>query len=61
MIGVQVPGGAAKALSVARALLGEGYIVLTGGVAGDVLTLTPPLTVEEALLQPFTLALAAAT
>jgi 4-aminobutyrate aminotransferase/(S)-3-amino-2-methylpropionate transaminase len=58
MIGVQVRGGAAQALSVTRKLLGQGYIVLTGGAAGDVLTLTPPLTIDEDLLAPFTRALA---
>jgi 4-aminobutyrate aminotransferase/(S)-3-amino-2-methylpropionate transaminase len=58
MVGVHVAGGAARALAVTRALLGRGYIVLTGGAAGDVLTLTPPLTIAEALLGPFTQALA---
>ena len=38
------------ALSVARALLAEGYIVLTGGMRGEALTLTPPLTIADALL-----------
>jgi len=60
MIGVQVEGGAARALAVTRALLAEGYIVLTGGAAGDVLTLTPPLTIDEPLLAPFDEALARA-
>jgi 4-aminobutyrate aminotransferase-like enzyme len=60
MVGVHVDGGAARALRVGRALLGRGYIVLTGGVAGDVLTLTPPLTIAEALLESFTEALASA-
>jgi 4-aminobutyrate aminotransferase-like enzyme len=58
MIGVQLEGGASRALAVARALLRAGYIVLTGGIAGDVLTLTPPLTIAEALLPRFTQALA---
>jgi 4-aminobutyrate aminotransferase-like enzyme len=57
MVGVEVDGGAARALAATRALLAKGYIVLTGGVAGDVLTLTPPLTIDEALLAPFTQAL----
>ena len=57
MVGVALEGGAARALSVMRDLLGRGWIVLTGGVAGDVLTLTPPLDVDEALLDAFAEAL----
>src|SRR5207237_9968165 len=34
MVGVELEGGAARALSVSRALLARGYIVLTGGVKG---------------------------
>jgi 4-aminobutyrate aminotransferase / (S)-3-amino-2-methylpropionate transaminase / 5-aminovalerate transaminase len=60
MIGVELEGGAARALSVTRCLLQDGWIVLTGGAAGDVLTLTPPLDIDEALLEAFTAALAAA-
>ena len=59
MIGVHVNGGKARALRATRALLGKGYIVLTGGIAGDVLTLTPSLTIEDELLGSFTEALAA--
>ena len=58
MVGVEV-SSSARALSVARALLQKGYIVLTGGVSGNVLTLTPPLNIDEALLKGFTRALAA--
>jgi 4-aminobutyrate aminotransferase / (S)-3-amino-2-methylpropionate transaminase / 5-aminovalerate transaminase len=61
MIGVALEGGAARALTVTRRLLQRGWIVLTGGVAGDVLTLTPPLDIDERLLDAFTVALAAAT
>lgn len=57
MVGVALEGGAARSLSVMRRLLGRGWIVLTGGVAGDVLTLTPPLDVDEALLEAFAEAL----
>jgi 4-aminobutyrate aminotransferase/(S)-3-amino-2-methylpropionate transaminase len=57
MVGVALEGCAARALSVTRRLLGRGWIVLTGGVAGDVLTLTPPLDVDEALLAAFAEAL----
>ena len=59
MIGVQLEGGAARALSLVRRLLQQGWIVLTGGAAGDVLTLTPPLDIEEPLLEAFTDTLAA--
>jgi 4-aminobutyrate aminotransferase/(S)-3-amino-2-methylpropionate transaminase len=57
MVGVALEGGAARALSVTRRLLGQGWIVITGGASGDVLTLTPPLDVDEALLGAFTEAL----
>jgi 4-aminobutyrate aminotransferase-like enzyme len=30
-----------------------GWIVLTGGTRGDVLTLTPPLGIDESLLDAF--------
>ena len=53
MIGVELEGGAARALSVTRHLLQRGWIVLTGGAAGDVLTLTPPLDIEDELLDRF--------
>jgi 4-aminobutyrate aminotransferase/(S)-3-amino-2-methylpropionate transaminase len=53
MVGVCVDGGGARALAVARKLLTRGWIVLTGGTAGDVLTLTPPLDVDEGLLLAF--------
>jgi 4-aminobutyrate aminotransferase/(S)-3-amino-2-methylpropionate transaminase len=58
MVGVQVAGGAGEALAVARRLLARGWIVLTGGSAGDVVTLTPPLDIDEALLDAFAGALA---
>jgi 4-aminobutyrate aminotransferase/(S)-3-amino-2-methylpropionate transaminase len=52
MIGIGL-GSAARALSVTRALLARGYIVLTGGSSGDALTLTPPLDIDENLLFDF--------
>ncbi len=58
MIGVSVEGGSARALAVTRALLARGWIVLTGGADGDVLTLTPSLDVDERLLDAFAEALA---
>ncbi len=54
MVGITVKGGAAAALSLTRELLRKGYIVLTGGVRGDTLTLSPPLTIDERLLEAFT-------
>jgi 4-aminobutyrate aminotransferase/(S)-3-amino-2-methylpropionate transaminase len=60
MVGVRVEGGAGRALAITRRLLERGYIVLTGGVDGDVLTLTPPLDIEEGLLGAFAGALSAA-
>ncbi|HEY4015340.1 MAG TPA: aminotransferase class III-fold pyridoxal phosphate-dependent enzyme [Polyangiaceae bacterium] len=53
MIGVALDGGSARALAVTRVLLERGWIVLTGGPRGDVLTLTPPLDVDERLLEAF--------
>jgi 4-aminobutyrate aminotransferase/(S)-3-amino-2-methylpropionate transaminase len=53
MIGVALEGGAARSLATTRALLERGWIVLTGGPKGDVLTLTPPLDVDDALLDAF--------
>jgi 4-aminobutyrate aminotransferase/(S)-3-amino-2-methylpropionate transaminase len=53
MVGVELEGGAGRALAVTRGLLERGWIVLTGGPRGDVLTLTPPLDVDEGLLDAF--------
>lgn len=60
MVGIALHGGAARALAVARRLLARGWIVLTGGVRGDVLTLTPPLDIHVDLLDAFTEELAQA-
>ncbi len=59
MVGIAM-SDAARALTLARALLARGFIVLTGGRRGNVLTLSPPLTIAEPLLEAFTGALAAA-
>lgn len=56
MVGVQL-ADAATALATARALLAKGFIVLTGGTRGDVLTLSPPLTIAPELLSAFAHAL----
>ena len=57
MIGVQLDSDA-RALRAMRALLERGFIVLTGGPAGDALTLTPPLTIKPRVLADFAAALA---
>jgi 4-aminobutyrate aminotransferase / (S)-3-amino-2-methylpropionate transaminase / 5-aminovalerate transaminase len=54
MIGIELEGGAGRALAVSRGLLGSGFVVLTGGVEGNVLTLTPALDVSEELMRAFT-------
>lgn len=53
LAGVTVEGGVARSLAVMRAMLERGYIVLPGGVMGDVLTLTPPACVTDAQLAGF--------
>jgi 4-aminobutyrate aminotransferase/(S)-3-amino-2-methylpropionate transaminase len=58
MVGVAVEGGAGRALAITRRLLERGFIVLTGGTQGDVLTLTPPLDIDARLLSAFGYALA---
>ncbi len=58
MLGI-VLDDAARALATGRKLLERGYIVLTGGVEGNVITLTPPLEIEEPLLDGFADALGA--
>jgi 4-aminobutyrate aminotransferase/(S)-3-amino-2-methylpropionate transaminase len=58
MVGVAIEGGAGPAAAVTRGLLERGWIVLTGGPAGDVLTLTPPLDIDASLLDAFADALA---
>ena len=53
MVGVALEGGAERAQGVLYRLLGRGWIVVTGGIDGDVLTLTPPLDIDEGLLAAF--------
>lgn len=57
MVGVELDGEAKRALAVMRQLLLRGWIVLTGGMRGEALTLTPPLDIEPELLFAFTDAL----
>ncbi|MCS6900426.1 MAG: aspartate aminotransferase family protein [Myxococcales bacterium] len=56
MVGVELTS-AAVAFEVGRKLLTDGYITLGGGRDYEALTLTPPLTIEEHLLDSFTEAL----
>jgi len=53
MIGVELDGGA-RTLSLVRALLERGWITLPAGRSAEVLSLTPPLTIDPALLERFT-------
>jgi 4-aminobutyrate aminotransferase/(S)-3-amino-2-methylpropionate transaminase len=52
MVGVAFDSGT-TASTVAHALLQRGYIVVTGGPNANTLTLTPPLTIHEDLLEKF--------
>ncbi len=52
MVGVEL-ADSGKALGAVRSLLARGFIVVTGGTAGGTLTLSPPLTIEPALLSRF--------
>lgn len=49
MIGIELDG-AARAMTCTRELLRRGFLVLSGGIAGDTLVLTPPLTIDTAAL-----------
>ncbi len=53
LVGVAIDGGLRRALAVCRSMLERGYVMLTGGVAGDVLTLTPPACLTEAQIEDF--------
>lgn len=52
LVGV-VLADARAALHVTRRMLLRGYLVLTGGPDGNVITLSPPLTLEEPLVDAF--------
>lgn len=57
LLGIRLRGGVVRALSVMRAMLLRGYVVLPGGVDGAVLTLTPPATLTPAQIAGFCTAL----
>jgi 4-aminobutyrate aminotransferase/(S)-3-amino-2-methylpropionate transaminase len=52
MVGIPLVSAAA-ALSALRKLLGAGWIALTGGVAGNVLTLSPSYVLQDAQIEAF--------
>lgn len=56
MVGIEL-ASAEVAQRVTAQLLQRGFIALTGGIAGDTLTLTPPLTITDAELETFDAAL----
>jgi 4-aminobutyrate aminotransferase/(S)-3-amino-2-methylpropionate transaminase len=56
MIGIELESGA-LALRATRGMLAKGYIVLTGGFEGEVLTLTPALNIPDQRLADAALAL----
>jgi 4-aminobutyrate aminotransferase-like enzyme len=56
LLGVELASGA-QALAAVRALLERGYITVPAGAEGQVLSLTPPLIIEEARLEGFVAAL----
>ncbi len=56
MVGISLDSSG-HALAVGRRLLREGYLVLTGGVRGDKLTLSPPLVLDFKHVQGFSDAL----
>jgi len=57
MIGIDVQSRTGGAPRLMRALLERGYIVSSGGGSREVIVLTPPLTIAEALLEGAALAL----
>ena len=58
LVGVAIDGGSRRALSVCREMLVRGYVILTGGVSGDVLTLTPPACLTDEQVDAFAITLA---
>jgi 4-aminobutyrate aminotransferase/(S)-3-amino-2-methylpropionate transaminase len=60
MIGIDLGAGRGAASRLAQSLLERGYLTSTGGGAREVLVLTPPLNIPEALLYDFVPQLVAA-
>jgi 4-aminobutyrate aminotransferase/(S)-3-amino-2-methylpropionate transaminase len=46
MLGIELDGGD-RGLRAMRGMLAKGYVVITGGIHSETLTLTPPLTIQE--------------
>jgi 4-aminobutyrate aminotransferase/(S)-3-amino-2-methylpropionate transaminase len=59
MLGIELEN-AAQGLQLVRALLERGYIVVPAGADARVVSLTPPLTIAESLLEDFVAVLSAA-
>lgn len=57
MIGIELDGGD-RALAAMRGMLARGYVLITGGMRSETLTLTPPLTIREERLDDAAHALA---
>jgi 4-aminobutyrate aminotransferase/(S)-3-amino-2-methylpropionate transaminase len=55
LIGIEL-GSPARALALGRALLERGYITVPAGADARVVSLTPPLTIDDALLHGFVVA-----
>ena len=60
MLGVQLEGEA-RALSITRALLERGYLVLPAGSGADVIQLAPPVTLGDSQVEGFVAALGEAS
>ena len=56
MVGIDLESSS-RSLAVARRLLAAGWLVLTGGTRGNVLTLSPALTLADGYILPFVEAL----
>jgi acetylornithine/succinyldiaminopimelate/putrescine aminotransferase len=53
MVGVDLPGGPGAAIGVLQSLARLGYLVSTGGGRRETLVVTPPLLIEQRLLDGF--------
>lgn len=53
MVGIELEARPGSAVELQKSLLSVGYITSSGGGAREVLVLTPPLTIAEALLEAF--------
>ena len=58
LAGLQIDGGSRRTLAVVQKQLEKGFIVLSGGMDGDVLTLTPPMCLTDVQINSFASAVA---